>query len=161
LKAENKLLRENLKRMSENVKILIEKMNHEQARKSKAGGASALSMQEGGEVPGRSQSPVDNRSMVSQSVTVANTDKATLSLMKEHEKLKRRLKKITQPDYLVNLKRDLRATEEEIKQQEKLKRQLRADQLKREKKLESIMDSSEPDVMKQVYDTTQRLEFLT
>ena len=121
MKAENKLLRENLKRMSENVNILIEKMNHEQARKSKAG-ASALSMQEGGEVPGRSQSPVDNRSMVSQSVTVANTDKATISLMKEHEKLKRRLKKITQPDYLVNLKRDLRATEEEIKQQEKLKR---------------------------------------
>lgn len=66
-----------------------------------------------------------------------------------------------QPDYLVNLKKELRATEEEIKQQEKLKRQLRADQLKREKKLESILDQSEPDVMKQVYDTTQRLEFLT
>jgi hypothetical protein len=42
--------------------------------------------------------------------------------MKEHEKLKKRLKKIMQPDYLVNLKKELRATEEEIKQQEKLKR---------------------------------------
>lgn len=72
-----------------------------------------------------------------------------MSLMKEHEKLKKRLKLITQPDFLVNLKRDLRVTEEEIKQQEKLKRQLKVDQLKREKKLESIMDSNnEPDVMK-------------
>lgn len=53
------------------------------------------------------------------------------------------------------MKRDLRITEEEIKQQEKLKRQLKVDQLKREKKLESIMDAqNEPDVMKQVYDTT-------
>ena len=36
LKAENKLLRENLKRMSENVNILIEKMNQEQARKQRS-----------------------------------------------------------------------------------------------------------------------------
>lgn len=50
-----------------------------------------------------------------------------MSLMKEHDKLKKRLKLIMQPDFLVNLKRDLRVTEEEIKQQEKLKRQLRAD----------------------------------
>lgn len=42
-------------------------------------------------------------------------DKATMSLMKEHEKLKKRLKLIMQPDFLVNLKRDLRVTEEEIK----------------------------------------------
>lgn len=34
--------------------------------------------------------------------------------MKEHEKLKKRLKLIMQPDFLVNLKRDLRVTEEEI-----------------------------------------------
>jgi len=65
-------------------------------------------------------------------------DKATLSLIKEHDKLKKRLKLITQPDFLANLKRDLRVTEEEIKQQEKLKRQLKVDQLKREKKLEAI-----------------------
>jgi len=46
----------------------------------------------------------------------ANTDKAILNLMKEHNKLKRRLEIVSQPDYLVNLKRDLRITEEEIKQ---------------------------------------------
>ena len=33
LKAENKLLRENLKRMSDNVNVLIEKMNQESMRK--------------------------------------------------------------------------------------------------------------------------------
>ena len=38
-----------------------------------------------------------------------------LTALKEHEKLKKRLKLITQPDFLVNLKRDLRITEEEIK----------------------------------------------
>lgn len=49
----------------------------------------------------------------------------------------------------------MRVTEEEIKQQEKLKRQLKVDQLKREKKLEAITsEQNEPDVMKQVYDTT-------
>lgn len=115
----------------------------------------------GGDVPGanRSNSPPNVRSSHDQQSLHA--DKATLSLMKEHEKLKRRLKLIMQPDFLVNLKRDLRVTEEEIKQQEKLKRQLKVDQLKREKKLESILDHNEPDVMKQVYDTTQRLAFLT
>lgn len=82
--------------------------------------------------------------------------------MKEHDKLKRRLKLIQQPDFLVNLKRDLRVTEEEIKQQERLKRQLKGDQIKREKKLDHILDNNtEADVMKQVTDTTQRLSHLT
>jgi len=35
LKAENKLLRENLKRMSDNVNVLIEKMNYEQRKKER------------------------------------------------------------------------------------------------------------------------------
>lgn len=56
-----------------------------------------------------------------------NTDKAIVNLMKEHNKLKRRLEMIQQPDFLLNLKRDLKTTQEEIKQQEKLKRQLKVD----------------------------------
>jgi hypothetical protein len=47
--------------------------------------------------------------------------------MKEHNKLKKRLDTVSQPDYLINLKRDLRITEEEMKQQERLKRQLKVD----------------------------------
>ncbi len=104
----------------------------------------------GGDVPGanRSNSPPNNVRSSHEYQQSLHADKATMSLMKEHEKLKRRLKLIMQPDFLVNLKRDLRVTEEEIKQQEKLKRQLKVDQLKREKKLESILDHNEPDVMK-------------
>ena len=42
LKAENKLLRENLKRMSDNVNVLIEKMNQESLKKRRpAGGGRA------------------------------------------------------------------------------------------------------------------------
>ena len=42
LKAENKLLRENLKRMSDNVNVLIEKMNQESMKKRRpAGGGRA------------------------------------------------------------------------------------------------------------------------
>ena len=70
--------------------------------------------------------------------------------MKEHGKLRRRLEIIQQPNFLSNLKRDLRITEEEIQQQEKLKRQLKVDQLKREKKLDHILIDNEPDVLKQV-----------
>ncbi len=45
-----------------------------------------------------------------------NTDKAIVNLMKEHNKLKKRLEMIQQPDFLLNLKRDLKTTQEEIKQ---------------------------------------------
>ena len=37
MKAENKLLRENLKRMSDNVNVLIEKMNQESLKKNQRG----------------------------------------------------------------------------------------------------------------------------
>ena len=53
---------------------------------------------------------------------------------------------------MVNLKRDLRTTEEEIKQQEKLKRQLKVDQLKRDKKLDHLVGKNEPDTLVQVQD---------
>lgn len=41
LKAENKLLRENLKRMSDNVNVLIEKMNQESMKKRRPAGGAA------------------------------------------------------------------------------------------------------------------------
>ena len=56
-----------------------------------------------------------------------NTDKAIINLTKEHSKLKKRLEMIQQPNFLVNLKRDIKTTQDEIKQQEKLKRQLKVD----------------------------------
>ena len=153
LKAENKLLRENLKRMSDNVNVLIEKMNQESLKKRKgpgagragagAGGASnadGLSAQgdvmagitvdeygrpvQGGVgsglVPGnlpnslkgagqQSAAGLSNNRKISPSgragsinrggVSIAereiqNTDKAIVNLMKEHNKLKKRLEMI-------------------------------------------------------------------
>ena len=68
---------------------------------------------------------------------------------------------ISAPDFLANLKRDLRTTEEEIKQQEKLKRQLKLDQLRRERKLDNILIENEPEAMQQqVHDTMERLAYL-
>ena len=63
LKAENKLLRENLKRMSENVNILIEKMNQEQARKQRSlHGGNQSQISDGGDIPGNRSSSPNNRS---------------------------------------------------------------------------------------------------
>ena len=39
-----------------------------------------------------------------------NTDKAIINLTKEHSKLKKRLEMIQQPNFLVNLKRDIKTT---------------------------------------------------
>ena len=56
LKAENKLLRENLKRMSDNVNVLIEKMNQESLKKrrpaggGRAGGAGGAASNIGGDM---------------------------------------------------------------------------------------------------------------
>lgn len=79
--------------MSENVNILIEKMNQEQARKKPMHGQnSSIQLSDGGDVPGRSFSPGVRQSTIdAKSESLQQADKATLSLMKEHEKLKKRL----------------------------------------------------------------------
>lgn len=102
LKAENKLLRENLKRMSDNVNILIEKMNQEQQRKVKKGnqnGSVNLSDDGGYTLGNEASSPkskIQYQSQIGSSAGdhAANTDKAILNLMKEHAKLKKRLEVI-------------------------------------------------------------------
>ena len=77
--------------------------------------------------PGGSPRTVSKAYYNIKEVEATHTDKAIVQLMKEHNKLKKRLDVVSQPDYLINLKRDLRITEEEMKQQERLKRQLKVD----------------------------------
>lgn len=93
LKAENKLLRENLKRMSDNVNILIEKMNSEQQKKTKAQQAAQARAENGGDVPFDQEdtrtkgSPSARSKYASVSMaeaSAANTDKAIVNLVKEH-----------------------------------------------------------------------------
>ena len=145
LKAENKLLRENLKRMSDNVNVLIEKMNQESMKKKTvtggsnsivnggrnntlntsnqgplqsqdghggggavtvaggssvggggAGGAAGLvdrSVKNASPHGGRSYAAAYNKGQLGER-ELANTDKAIVNLMKEHNKLKKRLELI-------------------------------------------------------------------
>ena len=81
LKAENKQLRDNLKRMSENVNVLIEKMNQESMRRQKV-----AALMRDGDTDAKS----NNGSYLAER-EVQNTDKAIVNLMKEHNKLKKRL----------------------------------------------------------------------
>jgi hypothetical protein len=77
LKGENRLLRDQLKLMSENVNLLIEKMNEETLKKKKYGGTV--------------KSSVGPTRIKAAEQEIINTDKAIVNLMKEHGNLKRRL----------------------------------------------------------------------
>ena len=140
--------------MSDNVNVLIEKMNQESMRKEKIkakgksihtqvgigslAGDGGLVDNIGGEKrvnqsqlasqkparaishsgyspkPGAASIGGVRGTIAEREVQIA--DKAIVNLMKEHNKLKKRLELVQQPDFLINLKRDLRTTEEEIKQ---------------------------------------------
>ncbi len=76
LKAENKLLREQLKRMSENVNMLIDKMNQESLKKKKIAQGNAPGNGDL-ERPGSQKIRTRQRE-------IENTDKAIQNLIKEH-----------------------------------------------------------------------------
>jgi len=57
-------------------------------------------------------------------------------LMKERARLQKRIHELSQKDYLINLKRDLRTTEEEIKQQTKLKQKFQGEQQRHDRALD-------------------------
>ena len=102
LKLENKALRDQLKTMSDNVNLLIERMNQETLRKKKylgppIGGKDGVSSQ-----GSPHKTPASRLKAAEQEI--ANTDKAVANLMREHTKLKRRLEEVRNPDYLINLK---------------------------------------------------------
>ena len=82
------MLRENLKRMSDNVNILIEKMNSEQQKKKKVVNNPDY------DVPNQHSPSAKSRhgaTSVGDVSINANTDKAITNLMREHAKLKKRL----------------------------------------------------------------------
>lgn len=101
LKLENKALRDQLKTMSDNVNTLIERMNQETLRKKKylgpVGGNDGVSSH-----GSPKKTPASRLKAAEQEIV--NTDKAVANLMREHNKLKRRLEEVRNPDYLINLK---------------------------------------------------------
>lgn len=83
LKSENKQLRDQLKKMSENVNVLIDKINSESLRKKKY----AQNGNAAGDRPGSQRIRARERE-------VQNTDKAIQNLIKEHQRVKRRLEEV-------------------------------------------------------------------
>jgi cysteinyl-tRNA synthetase len=99
LKNENKQLRDQLKAMSDNVNLLIEKMNHEALRKKK--------MEKDGESVGSTRVRAADQEIL-------NTDKAVQNLLKEHTKLRKRLEEVQNPEFLIDLKKQLKEVEIQI-----------------------------------------------
>ena len=83
LKAENKQLRDQLKKMSENVNMLIDKMNQESLKKKKMGQAAA----------GDPDRPGSQKIKTRQK-EIDNTDKAIKNLIKEHQRVRKRLEEV-------------------------------------------------------------------
>eukprot|EP00347_Sterkiella_histriomuscorum_P015656 403356196 len=147
LKSENKQLRDQLKKMSENVNLLIEKMNQETLRKKRLAGG------------GNSSRP-GSQKIRTREKEIQNTDKAISNLIREHQRLKKRLEEVQSPDFLLNLKKNIRSTEQEIKNYEKMLQQLHVEQIRREKRLDKIIERNEPETMKQINDQTSQLAYL-
>jgi len=146
LKSENAVLREQLKKMSENVNILIDKMNQESLKKKK--------FQPDNSRPG-------SQRIRTKEEEIKNTDKAIQNLVREHQRLRRRLEEVQSPDFLINLKKKLKETDQEIKEHERLKNSLHVEQIRREKRLDKIIEKNEPENMKTINDQTARLAYLS
>jgi len=131
--------------MSENVNLLIEKMNQESLRRKKFHGESR---------PG-------SQRIRAREKEIQNTDKAIQNLVREHQRLRRRLEEVQSPDFLLNMKKSIRAAEKDIKDYERQLQQLHVDQIRREKRLDKIIEKNEPESMKQINDQTSRLAYLT
>ena len=63
---------------------------------------------EGGETKGQTRIKAADQEII-------NTDKAVSNLLKEHSKLKRRLEEVQNPEFLIDLKKALKETDDEIK----------------------------------------------
>lgn len=168
LKAENKQLREQLKKMSENVNLLIDKMNQESLKKKKMTGAQPSGGATDADRPG-------SQKIRTRQKEIENTDKAIKNMIKEHQRVKKRLEEVQSPDFLLNLKMNIKNAEKEIKEYEKLLQTLHVEQVRREKRMDRILGSKAGDggglnggsgpgsnaqESAQINDSTQRLAFL-
>lgn len=86
--------------MSSNVNILIEKMNQEALKKKKLGAALNTGLN-------TSKSRGSTRIKAAEQ-EIVNNDKAVTNLMKEHAQLRRRLEEVQNPEFLINLKQQLK-----------------------------------------------------
>ena len=93
--------------MSDNVNLLITKMSSEQKWKESSSRHSSYS----------SPNPLFSNKNYSQqgmwqSSSFVNSDKAIQNLLQEKQRLLKRRQELSEPNYLFNLKRDLKTTEQ-------------------------------------------------
>jgi hypothetical protein len=60
-------------------------------------------------------------------------------LIKEHQRVKKRLEEVQSPEFLLNLKRNIRQAEKDVKDYEKMLMQLHHEQVKREKRMDRLI----------------------
>lgn len=79
-------------------------------------------------------------------------------------RVKKRLEEVQSPDFLINLKKNIRAAEKEIKDYEKLLLSLHNEQVKRERRMDKMLGKGAEQVFQNetatINDSTQRLAFL-
>ena len=145
--------------MSENVNMLIDKMNQESLKKKKLA-ASTVQGGADGDRPG-------SQKVKTRQKEIENTDKAIKNLIQEHLRVKKRLEEVQSPDFLLNLKMSIKGSEKEIQEYEKLLKQLHIEQVKREKRMDKIIgkgldnhSNAAHHDSAQINDTTQRLAYL-
>lgn len=94
----NKELREELKKLSENSTLLCDELQKKQLKKKKE------------------KKPVDEGfQLMLKEKEISNTDKQMKNLMNEYAMVKKRIEKVSNYNYTVDLKNKLAESEEEIK----------------------------------------------
>jgi len=84
-----------------------------------------------------------------------------VNLRKEHTRLQRRLDEVQDPEFLLNLKRQIKVQEKKQKDLKKARKELTVEQIRREKQIERAIDQQEPDNLKNINDSNSRLTYLT
>ena len=145
LAAENKVLRASLHKMSAHLNNLLNKVQQENSRSPAKAYAAAAATD------------------VCEAA-LQNSDKAIANLQKEKARLQRRLQQVSQPDYLLKLKGEVKVTEAEVKEQRLLKKQLQQEHLKTDKALGQVMEQqshADSSSLTQIQDLTNRMTLLS
>jgi septal ring factor EnvC (AmiA/AmiB activator) len=71
------------------------------------------------------------------------------------------LEEVQNPDFLINLKKEIREVDKDIKDHEKSLQVLHVEQARREKRLDRIIEKNEPETIKSINDSNARLAYMT
>ena len=143
---QNKKLRSELKKMNNNLNKLIDYIKDLHLKsKPKA----------------EDQKPVE-LILRARNEEVKNSDKQLMNLMNEHQRLQKRLDQVSDPTYMINLRKEIQDAEHKINVTlKKEKKQLEVEQFRREKKMDKIITYGEPENMKSINNAQKELEVVS